>query len=177
MLRTFRQAWAWLAYRIIRTYWWMRRPVILGVRVLVTDSDEVLLVKHSYREGWFLPGGTPEAGESLPDTARRETQEETGVLIDDLALLGIYSSVAGPESDHVAVFRCVLQDSRANQEKGSVEWTGGGPEVEEVQWASVAHLPQEATEQTRCILRDWRREETRMYRVLDEKRTPGTQTL
>lgn len=57
MVSTLRKTWTWVAYGLIRTYWWIRRPVVLGVRVLVADGDQVLLIKHSYRDGWFLPVG------------------------------------------------------------------------------------------------------------------------
>ena len=43
---------------------------------------EVVLVAR-LREGlWALPKGTPEPGESLEQTARREVQEETGLRVE-----------------------------------------------------------------------------------------------
>lgn len=46
----------------------------------------VLLVQPSVDEGWCGPGGTWEPGESLAETARRETREETGI---DVELTGV----------------------------------------------------------------------------------------
>jgi 8-oxo-dGTP pyrophosphatase MutT (NUDIX family) len=43
---------------------------------------------------WALPGGLMDPGESTVDTAKREIREETGLEVDDLKLLGVYS---GPE--------------------------------------------------------------------------------
>lgn len=44
-------------------------------------DDEVLLVQPTVDEGWCGPGGTWESGESLAETARRETREETGIEV------------------------------------------------------------------------------------------------
>jgi len=45
-------------------------------------GGEVVLVAR-LREGlWALPKGTPEPGESLEETARREVQEETGLRVE-----------------------------------------------------------------------------------------------
>ena len=47
---------------------------------LFLDSDgRVLLVKPTYKDGWELPGGAVEAGESPYDAAAREVSEELGL--------------------------------------------------------------------------------------------------
>ena len=51
---------------------------------VVFRDDELLLI-HRLREGtddWTLPGGTPRAGESMAACARRETLEETGLMVE-----------------------------------------------------------------------------------------------
>ncbi|WP_115891627.1 NUDIX hydrolase [Haloferax sp. Atlit-48N] len=46
----------------------------------VTDSDgRIVLIQNRWTDGWFLPGGAVEAGESPKEAARREVQEEIGL--------------------------------------------------------------------------------------------------
>jgi 8-oxo-dGTP pyrophosphatase MutT (NUDIX family) len=58
---------------------------------------EVVLVKRRDREGWALPKGTIEAGETLEQTALREVQEETGLVVEIVSPVGQdhYSFTAG----------------------------------------------------------------------------------
>lgn len=129
--------------------------------MLVAEENRTLLVNHSYRDGWFLPGGTPEPGESLVATARREAREETGVVVRDVTLLGIYSSFTAPESNHVAVFTGQVATTKENQ-----EMSAQNPEVEAVQWADADRPPEAASDQTWSILQDWRQEDSATYRVV-----------
>lgn len=43
-----------------------------------------------YAGHWLLPGGRVDFGESLVDTARRETLEESGCQVGELTLTGVY---------------------------------------------------------------------------------------
>jgi hypothetical protein len=66
--------------RLFHWYFLLRRPMTLGVRVLVRDkSGAVLLVRHSYVAGWHLPGGGVERGETAQDAARKELMEEAAI--------------------------------------------------------------------------------------------------
>jgi len=59
--------------------------------VVVNDSDEILLIQRSDNGNWALPGGAMDLGESLTDTAVRETLEETGVHCEVTGIVGIYT--------------------------------------------------------------------------------------
>jgi ADP-ribose pyrophosphatase YjhB (NUDIX family) len=63
----------------------------LGVNVAVIEDGRVLLTQREDFEVWCLPGGQVESGESLAQAAVREVREETGLHIELLRLVGIYS--------------------------------------------------------------------------------------
>jgi len=68
------------------------RPLILpGAVVLIFNDKNELLLQHRTDGGWGLPGGIMELGESLEETGRREVKEETGLIIGDLKLEGVFS--------------------------------------------------------------------------------------
>jgi 8-oxo-dGTP pyrophosphatase MutT (NUDIX family) len=60
-----------------------------GVVHRPADGVEEILLVHRRRPAlWALPKGTPDAGETLRDTALRETREETGIAVEIEAPLG-----------------------------------------------------------------------------------------
>jgi ADP-ribose pyrophosphatase YjhB (NUDIX family) len=77
----------------------------MGVRGLVVDeAGRIALVRHTYRPGWYLPGGGVKRGESVEQALRRELREEAGLVDVDLeGLLGIYHNRAEYKDDHVVV--------------------------------------------------------------------------
>lgn len=89
-----------------RLRWRLARPTTVGVRLLAVKEGEVLLVKHTYLDGWYLPGGGVRSGETLGDAMAREAAEEAGVELHELRLFGVYSSFLEGKSDHIVVFVC-----------------------------------------------------------------------
>jgi 8-oxo-dGTP pyrophosphatase MutT (NUDIX family) len=57
----------------------------------VNDHREILLVHRRAPRLWALPKGTPDAGETLLETALREVREETGIAVEAEDPLGAIS--------------------------------------------------------------------------------------
>ena len=130
---------------------WVRlRParVTLGVRGLVVDpKGRICLVRHTYRDGWFLPGGGVKPRETLSEAAARELREETGIVVAEAPrkVLGVYSSRHGRRSDHIVVF--VVTDWRVEE---SVS-----PEIAEVAFFPPGELPSGTTPGTSRRISEW----------------------
>jgi 8-oxo-dGTP diphosphatase len=68
------------------------------------DDGRVLLVQHTYRGPWGVPGGLLERGESAEQAALRETREETGLEIE---VVDPPTVVVEPEARRIdVVFHC-----------------------------------------------------------------------
>jgi hypothetical protein len=79
------------------------RPTTLGVRAVVIDRDEeVLLVSHGYVSGWHFPGGGVEVGETCREALARELKEEASVALKEPPLLhGVFFNARSSRRDHV----------------------------------------------------------------------------
>ena len=69
---------------------------LLTVDCVATDRQgRVLLVRRGsppFKGCWGLPGGFVELDESVEDACRREFNEETGLTIRKITLVGVYSA-------------------------------------------------------------------------------------
>jgi len=92
--------------RIMHFYWRFSRAATLGARAMVIDGNgRIFLVKHSYVDGWHLPGGGVETGESLLEALTRELAEEGNIQLGaSPQLYGIYFNKRASRRDHVALF-------------------------------------------------------------------------
>jgi 8-oxo-dGTP pyrophosphatase MutT (NUDIX family) len=95
-----------LLYLGFRIYCFIFHPTTIGVRVMLIQNGQVLLVRQTYIPGWFMPGGGVKRGETLEEAARREAQEEIGAQMGALSLLGSYTHFGEHKSDHNALFVC-----------------------------------------------------------------------
>jgi mutator protein MutT len=91
---------------MLRPVWRMRRGMTLGAQgVVIDEQNRVLLVRHSYRPGWFFPGGGVEWGETLETALQRELEEEVGVTLEGPPVLhGVFSNNVNFPGDHIAVY-------------------------------------------------------------------------
>jgi len=99
-----------MAYKLAVQWWRIRRPVTMGVRVMLVQDGRVMLVKHTYQDHWYFPGGGVKRDESVEAAARREAAEEVGAVIEEqpgiMRLVGIFANFVDYKSDHVICFLC-----------------------------------------------------------------------
>jgi 8-oxo-dGTP pyrophosphatase MutT (NUDIX family) len=95
----------WLG-RLLHFYWRFARAMTLGVRGMVLDGEgRVFLVRHSYVDGWHLPGGGVEVGETMREALAKELLEEGNIeLTGEPALHAIYFHPQYSRRDHVALY-------------------------------------------------------------------------
>ena len=117
--------------------------------MILARDGKVMLVHHTYRSQWFLPGGGVKRGETLEEAARREAHEEVGAEMHKLDLLGVYSSFSDGKSDHAAVFVCT--DFRMLE--------GPSAEIDSAAFYAANDLPEDTSPGTRRRIEEWLRNE------------------
>ena len=91
---------------LVHRYWRFSRGLTLGARGMVIDgSGRIFLVKHSYVDGWHLPGGGVETGETLLSALARELAEEGNIQLTGPPFLhGVFFNSRVSRRDHVALY-------------------------------------------------------------------------
>ena len=118
------------------------RGLTIGTRTLVLrDSGEVLLVRHTYAPGWLLPGGGVERRETIYQAAVREVREETAIVAQEEPLLhGVFLNDKNFPGDHVACF--VLRKFKIKAFKRNLE-------IADAKFFALDGLPADTTGGTR----------------------------
>jgi 8-oxo-dGTP diphosphatase len=109
------------AYWLLRAYWFVRRPEVQGVKCVLTEGDQVLLVRHTYgHREWDLPGGAVKRDEPPLNAARREMHEELGIRIEDWISLGQVSADVDHRRDRIHCFQAELHEPRITVDRGEL---------------------------------------------------------
>jgi ADP-ribose pyrophosphatase YjhB (NUDIX family) len=125
-------------------YWRFSRAATLGARAMVIDgASRIFLIKHTYVEGWHLPGGGVETGETLLEALTRELAEEGNIQLGAAPqLYSVYFNRRSSRRDHVALF--IVRDFRQD----------GNPkpnhEIAEHAFFPIDALPEDASRATRA---------------------------
>ncbi|MGE3319764.1 MAG: NUDIX domain-containing protein [Candidatus Berkiella sp.] len=120
----------------------------IGVKALIVDaSGRVLLVEHTYTDGWHLPGGGVAPLESTTQAVIREVQEETGIVVKGQPqLFGVYAHKVFGASDYPVLY--VIKQFSIQPKKPCAE-------IKQIAWFSRDNLPDGATQSTRKRLKEY----------------------
>ncbi len=103
--------------------------VELTVLCLIEDGDRILLqnrVKKDW-QGYTLPGGHVEPGESFVDAVIREMKEETGLTVEDPRLAGVKQFPIENGRYVVLLFKATRWTGElVSSEEGRMEWVEYG---------------------------------------------------
>ena len=143
-----------LVGKAARLYWRVTKPRTLGVRGLVLDQeDRVALVRHTYGDYWYLPGGGVKKNESFSSALARELREEISLSSFSVErVLGVYHSRQEHKDDHVVVFVTRINDA------SSADLAKADPiEIEEAAWFPIDSLPPELSPASARRIDEYRR--------------------
>ncbi|HSS13002.1 MAG TPA: NUDIX domain-containing protein [Rhizomicrobium sp.] len=137
--------------RAARLYWRVRKPRTLGVRAIVLDeNDRVALVRHTYTDQWYLPGGGVKKGESFETALHRELKEEVALSnVKIERVLGIYHSRREAKDDHIVIFAVRVADSTGLRRADLME-------IEDVGWFPMDGMPAGVSPATSRRLAEYR---------------------
>ena len=135
-----------LRLRLLHLSFLVSRPMSLGVRAIVVDADDrVLLVRHGYVSGWHFPGGGVEVGETCLESLRRELEEEARIALEEPPILhGLFFNTQTSRRDHVAAY--LVRSFRILGERAP-DW-----EIAEARFFPRLKLPEGTTRATRARL-------------------------
>jgi ADP-ribose pyrophosphatase YjhB (NUDIX family) len=149
-----------LLYSVLRVYWRIFKPITLGVRaIVINEANEVLLVKHTYEDYWFLPGGGVKKSETFEKAIKRELIEETGYEADIIELFGVYNSTLEGKRDNIVVFICRNGNFIKSPDSLDSLDSPKSPEIETYKFFSIDNLdklPENTSRGTRKRIEEYK---------------------
>ncbi len=92
----------------------MSQEVRVGVAAVILREGRVLLGERIGSHGaytWATPGGHLEWGESIEECAKRETLEETGLVVSAFEKLSFTNDIFDKENKHYITLFVVVSDA------------------------------------------------------------------
>lgn len=122
-------------------------PKVSVAAAVFNENDQILLVKNKHSRLWSLPGGWAEEHGTPAENVQREVFEETGLVVQSAALLGVFDSRLHPFettiTSYTLLFECQQVGGELKVLKQEIEEADFFPE------ATLPHLIIGAIRQTR----------------------------
>ncbi len=115
---------------------------------ILVEDGKILLIKRAKEPDlgkWALPGGRIEEDETAEECLEREFREETGLEVEPVKLLGIYSD---PARDPRKIIGAAYLTRKTGGELKA------GDDAEEVKWFELGKIPEELAFDHRKIIED-----------------------
>lgn len=116
------------------------RP-IAAVGVVVVRGDKILLIRRTKppkANGWSIPGGMQELGETTEQAAVRELFEETSITMEKPQFIDIVNYIDRDRDERIK-HHYILIDYAANYRSGSLR---AGDDAGEARWVPMDQLSQ-----------------------------------
>jgi 8-oxo-dGTP diphosphatase len=121
----------------------------VDVIIEMEGGGVVLVRRKNPPHGWALPGGFVDGGESVATAARREAKEETGLDVELVELLGIYSDPARDPRGFFTISTVFIGRATGRPQ--------GGDDAAEAKVFTMDQLPSDVVFDHPVILDDYRR--------------------
>lgn len=111
--------------------------IVVAVTAFVQDDEgRLLMIRRTDNDKYSIPGGAQDVGETIGHTVVREVREETGIDVEPVDIIGIYSDPA-----HVIAYtdgevrqefsicfraRPIGGQLRTSNESSEVQWVSRG---------------------------------------------------
>ena len=121
-------------FRLKKIYWFVFRPETTGVKCVLTNSDEILMLKKTFGSTkWVFPGGAVKDGEDKKHACIREIKEDLGVILSDVSYLGCFTQNVHHRKETMHCFSAHVK---------SKEMSLAQDRVQEAGWFKLSKLPE-----------------------------------
>jgi 8-oxo-dGTP diphosphatase len=100
----------------------MNSPMLAVDAVIFLEDDSIVLIRRRnppFQGWWALPGGACEQGETVEQTLQREVEEETGLLVEPVQLIGVFSEPDRDPRGHVVSIAFLAKPTGGQLRAGS----------------------------------------------------------
>lgn len=112
---------------------------------VIIENQRILLIKRAaepFKGEWAVPGGRIENNESAEQCLKREMKEETGLDVEPITLVGIYSNPnRDPRGIIAAVYLCKIISGIPK----------AGDDASEAKWFELNDLPKLASDHGKMV--------------------------